>query len=142
MIRRPPRSTLFPYTTLFRSPDKSPRSLELLRVVANQKANEHVGVDAEHLAREPLNRYGLSPLLVQATRQRHDALVLDAHKDKTVRHHRERHAVAGFHAQAIADLLGYGGLSLTCKGGIGIHDNRPLLTKSIIVRRHSSCNLE
>src|SRR5687768_17994906 len=23
MIRRPPRSTLFPYTTLFRSPDKS-----------------------------------------------------------------------------------------------------------------------
>src|SRR3990167_5672323 len=24
MIRRPPRSTLFPYTTLFRSPDRSP----------------------------------------------------------------------------------------------------------------------
>src|SRR6266496_5820907 len=24
MIRRPPRSTLFPYTTLFRSPDASP----------------------------------------------------------------------------------------------------------------------
>src|SRR2546427_4908984 len=24
MIRRPPRSTLFPYTTLFRSPQKSP----------------------------------------------------------------------------------------------------------------------
>src|SRR5256885_4117231 len=24
MIRRPPRSTLFPYTTLFRSPDTSP----------------------------------------------------------------------------------------------------------------------
>src|SRR2546429_6067417 len=27
MIRRPPRSTLFPYTTLFRSPVPSPRSL-------------------------------------------------------------------------------------------------------------------
>src|SRR3712207_6865200 len=26
MIRRPPRSTLFPYTTLFRSLDRSPRS--------------------------------------------------------------------------------------------------------------------
>src|SRR5256885_11806019 len=26
MIRRPPRSTLFPYTTLFRSPDRAPRS--------------------------------------------------------------------------------------------------------------------
>src|SRR2546422_4157352 len=26
MIRRPPRSTLFPYTTLFRSPSRPPRS--------------------------------------------------------------------------------------------------------------------
>src|SRR3712207_7092902 len=26
MIRRPPRSTLFPYTTLFRSPDVGPRA--------------------------------------------------------------------------------------------------------------------
>src|SRR5258705_3935408 len=26
MIRRPPRSTLFPYTTLFRSPPERPRS--------------------------------------------------------------------------------------------------------------------
>src|SRR3712207_7163336 len=29
MIRRPPRSTLFPYTTLFRSPDLTCSSLEL-----------------------------------------------------------------------------------------------------------------
>src|SRR5260370_24239468 len=29
MIRRPPRSTLFPYTTLFRSPDGPPRVLNL-----------------------------------------------------------------------------------------------------------------
>src|SRR2546430_7353229 len=27
MIRRPPRSTLFPYTTLFRSPSSSPSTL-------------------------------------------------------------------------------------------------------------------
>src|SRR3712207_8208096 len=27
MIRRPPRSTLFPYTTLFRSPNRQKRSL-------------------------------------------------------------------------------------------------------------------
>src|SRR2546429_7132964 len=27
MIRRPPRSTLFPYTTLFRSPTRRPRAL-------------------------------------------------------------------------------------------------------------------
>src|SRR6478672_13718295 len=31
MIRRPPRSTLFPYTTLFRSdPDRKPRSAALV----------------------------------------------------------------------------------------------------------------
>src|SRR3712207_9395985 len=29
MIRRPPRSTLFPYTTLFRSPDEAARRPEL-----------------------------------------------------------------------------------------------------------------
>src|SRR5690242_20812786 len=34
MIRRPPRSTLFPYTTLFRS--ISPESVELLRPHAEQ----------------------------------------------------------------------------------------------------------
>src|SRR2546422_10397163 len=33
MIRRPPRSTLFPYTTLFRSeiPDANPRPLQVLK---------------------------------------------------------------------------------------------------------------
>src|SRR2546425_11221297 len=35
MIRRPPRSTLFPYTTLFRSPTGP--SAELLRVTADVK---------------------------------------------------------------------------------------------------------
>src|SRR2546429_1132132 len=32
MIRRPPRSTLFPYTTLFRSPDAPPRRLSRSRL--------------------------------------------------------------------------------------------------------------
>src|SRR2546422_2907330 len=32
MIRRPPRSTLFPYTTLFRSRDRAGQRLDLLRV--------------------------------------------------------------------------------------------------------------
>src|SRR3712207_7830745 len=35
MIRRPPRSTLFPYTTLFRSPDRVwtvPNALSVLRL--------------------------------------------------------------------------------------------------------------
>src|SRR3989442_4791299 len=35
MIRRPPRSTLFPYTTLFRSPDAYP----ILKAMIEQKVN-------------------------------------------------------------------------------------------------------
>src|SRR2546427_9588897 len=37
MIRRPPRSTLFPYTTLFRS-QPGDAELDLLRVVAVERA--------------------------------------------------------------------------------------------------------
>src|SRR3712207_7146762 len=36
MIRRPPRSTLFPYTTLFRSPVMFERWLELWRETARE----------------------------------------------------------------------------------------------------------
>src|SRR5260370_10963723 len=37
MIRRPPRSTLFPYTTLFRSPDvRRCRQVEVLAIAARQ----------------------------------------------------------------------------------------------------------
>src|SRR3712207_7885521 len=36
MIRRPPRSTLFPYTTLFRSPALEDRPLSVIRVVRGQ----------------------------------------------------------------------------------------------------------
>src|SRR3712207_8107055 len=42
MIRRPPRSTLFPYTTLFRSERFDDRDAEVL-LVARQR--EQVGVD-------------------------------------------------------------------------------------------------
>src|SRR3712207_8065010 len=41
MIRRPPRSTLFPYTTLFRSPPKStrcPASLSYAIAAANRSS--------------------------------------------------------------------------------------------------------
>src|SRR5258708_24975784 len=36
MIRRPPRSTLFPYTTLFRSPLQSPPALQFLQPEASR----------------------------------------------------------------------------------------------------------
>src|SRR2546430_13531791 len=57
MIRRPPRSTLFPYTTLFRS--------------GSRAANEREG--PEHQTSEKT----LGPLVWQAPRTRHSAPSLD-----------------------------------------------------------------
>src|SRR5688572_31445586 len=52
MIRRPPRSTLFPYTTLFRSPGDQVR-------VGDQHARR-LGMGAEHADRAPaLHQQGL-----------------------------------------------------------------------------------
>src|SRR3712207_7648593 len=43
MIRRPPRSTLFPYTTLFRSESKEAHQLiEEFMLLANRYVAEHV----------------------------------------------------------------------------------------------------
>src|SRR5438874_6527593 len=48
MIRRPPRSTLFPYTTLFRSNIQVPRSTKLAPVIAGSLQSIHeVVVHAE-----------------------------------------------------------------------------------------------
>src|SRR3712207_8308030 len=41
MIRRPPRSTLFPYTTLFRSIEKAIRAHGLEGVVAKRRASRY-----------------------------------------------------------------------------------------------------
>src|SRR2546427_5531608 len=43
MIRRPPRSTLFPYTTLFRSPADHPAAGELRRATAGTSAGRDAG---------------------------------------------------------------------------------------------------
>src|SRR5258707_2967747 len=52
MIRRPPRSTLFPYTTLFRSRPRAlkgerdqhltPRELEILQMIVDGKSNKEI----------------------------------------------------------------------------------------------------
>src|SRR3712207_7655596 len=47
MIRRPPRSTLFPYTTLFRSGPEPERRLRR-RVRPRAAADRRGGVDAQH----------------------------------------------------------------------------------------------
>src|SRR3712207_7763852 len=59
MIRRPPRSTLFPYTTLFRSVGVVVLDADALRVLLErpggrrvprmQVVRDHLGCDAEHV---------------------------------------------------------------------------------------------
>src|SRR5260370_9536768 len=46
MIRRPPRSTLFPYTTLFRSHAVRPRRQTLVRVAAQHEPVDRAVRDA------------------------------------------------------------------------------------------------
>src|SRR3712207_8246016 len=52
MIRRPPRSTLFPYTTLFRSPDDMPALVDiaLLHLCRPEHSGDHV-VPRGHVGR-------------------------------------------------------------------------------------------
>src|SRR2546427_9484184 len=55
MIRRPPRSTLFPYTTLFRSLHAWPEEVEAEHVeeqVAEVRVEEHVGDDRPRMRAE------------------------------------------------------------------------------------------
>src|SRR5437667_6719864 len=51
MIRRPPRSTLFPYTTLFRSPSCVPRTARCL-LNACAKRSRHVERPFRHRSEE------------------------------------------------------------------------------------------
>src|SRR3712207_9233428 len=65
MIRRPPRSTLFPYTTLFRSPELADRCA-LDAAAQLQDHGLHAVTDAEHrdpeleqLVRQPRGALGV-----------------------------------------------------------------------------------
>src|SRR3712207_7574895 len=57
MIRRPPRSTLFPYTTLFRS-NLAPHAVELARHIGHVAAHpiEHALVARANRLAEPVER--------------------------------------------------------------------------------------
>src|SRR3712207_6980050 len=81
MIRRPPRSTLFPYTTLFRSPifeqfsevqaQKRPLSVLLLRARAAER--DFVAVASTHLSESPPRE------LAPATRDRKSTRLNSSH---------------------------------------------------------------
>src|ERR1043165_10038768 len=53
MMRRPPRSTLFPYTPLFRSPDAIARRAAARHLV---KARERAGRDERDVGRRQIGR--------------------------------------------------------------------------------------
>src|SRR2546425_9686506 len=55
MIRRPPRSTLFPYTTLFRS-DRGACGAELAAVLCIGEADERQHRVSQHLRDQPARR--------------------------------------------------------------------------------------
>src|SRR3712207_9198248 len=57
MIRRPPRSTLFPYTTLFRS-----RTTNLASSITN-----HAGIDSGERWRERLGEVSVPTLVIHGT---------------------------------------------------------------------------
>src|SRR3989475_10946196 len=60
MIRRPPRSTLFPYTTLFRSPCPPPKHARILTRRNDRSEHEILVVEAE--VREWRHRRHLEPI--------------------------------------------------------------------------------
>src|SRR2546426_4688696 len=60
MIRRPPRSTLFPYTTLFRSPGETVGQAEPLQQIEREPQRQ--AHDAEEIAADPFHQRGPFPL--------------------------------------------------------------------------------
>src|SRR3712207_7546279 len=54
MIRRPPRSTLFPYTTLFRSQDRAAlqTTIEFIECITPRRMNGNAGEKLRMLLRE------------------------------------------------------------------------------------------
>src|SRR2546422_2229853 len=59
MIRRPPRSTLFPYTTLFRSIMREPRFAGVIKIIETPKGDDPVRHDRRMLRR--LRAYARGP---------------------------------------------------------------------------------
>src|SRR5258708_38807685 len=74
MIRRPPRSTLFPYTTLFRSVEVGEILHPFLGALAfrNIARREHDAADARAIERIVPQRLEVDPGTVRMTKTHHD----------------------------------------------------------------------
>src|SRR2546426_12642692 len=70
MIRRPPRSTLFPYTTLFRSPEREKLTLYAVRYETQDKSPREDGLI--HIYNTDIEKYGLSSSAVGKSLKLHN----------------------------------------------------------------------
>src|SRR5438309_8915521 len=57
MIPRPPRSTLFPYTTLFRSDDHAQKSTQQIRQRGARQPEVEISPSAQHVRRAEVREY-------------------------------------------------------------------------------------
>src|SRR5687767_15214822 len=69
MIRRPPRSTLFPYTTLFRSPPRSYTATSMFCLPPSPEAREAADRSEEHTSELQSLAYLVCRLLLEKKKQ-------------------------------------------------------------------------
>src|SRR2546430_7505391 len=84
MIRRPPRSTLFPYTTLFRSPDRGSRTVARPRCPRHATAGSGAGADRPATAGDGLARSEEHTSELQSQSNLVCRLLLEKKKKKTL----------------------------------------------------------
>src|SRR6266481_9215427 len=79
MIRRPPRSTLFPYTTLFRSiePRRGPKRVDRVR------QQQHLDRSEEHTSELQSQFHLVCRLLLEKKKTNHIATISSIKKKKT-----------------------------------------------------------
>src|SRR2546429_5632311 len=100
MIRRPPRSTLFPYTTLFRSGAGARRALAQRAAASAFRAQPGRRRSEEHTSELQSRLHLVCRLLLEKKKQQHITTVAS-----DVPHHRTRHTphVTAGHWSAAAD---------------------------------------
>src|SRR5258708_17527383 len=94
MIRRPPRSTLFPYTTLFRSTRVATESsLAVTWARSGARCDWRIGSrprSEEHTSELQSPDHLVCRLLLEKKKARHDTTTSDAIQDECTEAHRRR----------------------------------------------------